>query len=80
MRGQFPFVLIKLSDRQMHRCSQGITCFRVGVNRQEELSETREWVRLMLPLGKCGGLITKHSHRTRPLQDEDVGLKDISGS
>lgn len=57
-------MLIKLSDRQMYR-SQGTTCFRVGVNRQKELPETREWVRWMLPLGKCGGLISKHS-----LQDQ----------
>lgn len=69
------FVLIKLSVRQMYLPPQGTTCFRVGVNRQKELSETREWVRLMLPLGKCGGLISKHSLQDQALARGGRGFK-----
>lgn len=68
-------MLIKVSDRQMYLRSQGTTCFRVGVNRQKELSETREWVRLMLPLGKCGGLISKHSLQDQTLARRGGGFK-----
>lgn len=48
-------MLIKRSDRQMYVRSQRTTWFRVGVNRQKQHSEPREWVRLMLPLGEHGG-------------------------
>lgn len=51
----------------MYLRSQGSTWFRVGVNRQKQHSEPREWVRLMLPLRECGGLVSKHSQQDQIL-------------
>ena len=68
-------MLIKLSDRQMCLRSQGITWFRVGVNRQKQHSEPREWVRPMLPLGECTGLLSKCSQQDQTPLSGGTGFK-----
>lgn len=74
--GQLPFVLIKRSDRQMYLHSQGTTWFRVGVNRQKQHLEPREWVRLMIPLGERGGLVSKHSQQDQTLPSRGAGFQE----
>ena len=55
--------------------SQGTTWFRVGVNRQKQHSEPREWVRLMLPLEERRGLVSKHSQQDQTLPSGGAGFK-----
>lgn len=47
----------------------------MGVNRQKQHLEPREWVRLMLPLGESGGLVSKHSQQDQTLPSGGAGFK-----
>lgn len=59
----------------MYLRSQGTTWFRVGVNKQKQHSEPREWVRLMLLLGERVGLISRHSQQDQTLLSRGAVFK-----